>query len=69
VPPAAQVNEYKYEIERLMREMNDLKRRYFESKRRDQIAAERSVKSIMPAPQASTQPRFTGGGFSLSTQP
>ncbi|GMH32197.1 hypothetical protein BSKO_00031 [Bryopsis sp. KO-2023] len=63
----AQVNEYKYEISRLMREMNDLKKRYFEQKRKEQLDKELKVDSIRAVPQDSPQPKFTGGGFSLAT--
>ncbi|KXZ47347.1 hypothetical protein GPECTOR_36g70 [Gonium pectorale] len=62
----AQVNEYKYEIERLVRELNEMKRKYFESKRRDQMERERTVKAPAPAAPNASQPRFTGGGFSLA---
>lgn len=65
----AQVNEYKYEIERLVRELNDMKRRYFEQKRRDQMEKEKTIKPVMPGSLNPNQPRFTGGGFSLSQQP
>lgn len=63
------MNEYKYEIERLVRELNDMKRRYFEQKRRDQMEREKGIKPMMPQAPASNQARFTGGGFSLSQQP
>ena len=36
-PFVGQVNEYKYEIERLTRELQDVKRRYYEQKRREQL--------------------------------
>merc|ERR1712091_446804 len=36
----AQVNEYKYGIERLTRELQDMKRKYFEKKRREQMTRE-----------------------------
>lgn len=36
-PPQAQVSEYKYEIERLVRELNEVKRKYFEQRRKEQI--------------------------------
>ncbi|PNH05361.1 hypothetical protein TSOC_008387 [Tetrabaena socialis] len=61
----AQVNEYKYEIERLVRELNEMKRKYFEGKRREQVERERT-KPVSLAPANPTQPRFTGGGFSLT---
>lgn len=65
----AQVNEYKYEIERLVRELGDMKRKYFDTKRREQLEREKGIKAIGPNTNASTQPRFTGGGFSLLQQP
>ena len=65
----AQVNEYKYEIERLVRELGDMKRKYFESKRRDQMDREKTMKPIMPQGANPSQARFTGGGFSLSQAP
>ena len=36
----AQVTEYKYEIERLSRELADVKRKFFEQKRREQLQRE-----------------------------
>merc|ERR1711977_381431 len=33
----AQANEFKYEIERLLQELNDVKKKYFEQKRREQL--------------------------------
>lgn len=62
----AQVNEYKYEIERLVRELNEMKRKYFEGKRREQQERERTIKAPVPAAPSASQPRFTGGGFSLA---
>lgn len=65
-----QVNEYKYEIERLTADLGDMKRKYFEQKRREQIERERASKTTGPPPGvggASGTARFTGGGFSLST--
>jgi hypothetical protein len=76
-----QVNEYKYEIERLMRELADMKRRYFEQKRREQAeAASRAAAAAaagghggpagkLPALANPSQTRFTGGGFSLAMRP
>ena len=71
------MNEYRYEIERLMRDLNDMKRKYFETKRREQIEKERgglgasggakALSGLLPLNP--NQPRFTGGGFSLNTQP
>lgn len=68
----AQVNEYKYEIERLTRDLQDMKRRYYEQKRKEQQGRDGGYgveegSAIKPAPPNPNQPRFTGGGFSLST--
>ena len=41
----AQVNEYKFEIERLTRELQDVKRKYYEQKRRDQLVREKMKRS------------------------
>ncbi len=38
-PPLPQVAEYKYEIDRLTRELADLKRRWFDAKTREAAAA------------------------------
>lgn len=63
----AQVNEYKYEISRLMREMSDIKKRYFEQKRKEQLEKDQSKREPGHTQYSSSQPRFTGGGFSLAT--
>ena len=66
----AQVNEYKYEIERLTRDLQDMKRKFYETKRREQIERERAHDGgggdLKAAPNPGL-PRFTGGGFSLSS--
>ena len=66
----AQVGDYKDEIDRLTRELQEVKRRYFEQKRREQIRSEAQRgesgrPAIMPNPQPQMA-RFTGGGFNLS---
>lgn len=73
----AQVAEYKYEIERLTRELATLKKKYFETKKREQLEKEAQRGTAVAAGMlgstkdqalaASPQQRFTGGGFSLST--
>jgi len=66
----SQVSEYKYEIERLARELQDVKKKYFMHKKKEQQAQERD-RAIAQAgapviqPQRTDQPRFTGGGFNL----
>ena len=68
----AQIGEYKFEIERVSRELQDTKKRYFEQKKKEQLARERERTLDDPlALKATTstqpaQPRFTGGGFNLS---
>ena len=79
----AQGNEYKYEIERLVRELNDMKRKYFETRRREQLdrtgrsqgatgkggALQQPPMSMsVPAPD-NERSRFMGGGFSLAQLP
>merc|ERR1711939_1052041 len=66
----AQVNEYKFEIERLTRELQDVKKKYFEQKRREQ--QNRDVpgggkQQMRTGTVQQTAQRFTGGGFSLGT--
>ena len=66
------MNEYKYEIERLTRDLQDMKRRFYEQKRREQIDRERQHEAAAGGAELKTQPnpglpRFTGGGFSLSS--
>jgi hypothetical protein len=60
-----QVAEYRYEIERLNRELMDLKRRYFEAKRREQLEREATRSGngagVSMQSQASTRPASPGG--------
>jgi len=67
----AQVQEYKYEIDKLARELQEAKKKYFMQKKKEQQQRERE-RSIQQAsqppfqPQISDGPRFTGGGFNLN---
>lgn len=66
----AQVQEYKYEIERLSRELQDVKKKYFMQKKREQQQREQEraiQQASMPPfqPQRTDGPKFTGGGFNL----
>lgn len=73
----AQVNEYKYEIERLSRELQVVKRKYFEQKKREQLVRQeqgladsrarvaQQALAQQHAAQTATA-RFIGGGFSLN---
>ncbi|XP_002733915.1 cilia- and flagella-associated protein 58-like [Saccoglossus kowalevskii] len=66
----SQANEYKYEIERLARELQEAKKKYFIQKRKEQQQREREralAQAGAPViqPQRHDGPRFTGGGFNL----
>lgn len=68
----AQVSEYRYEIETLARELNDVKNKYFMQKRKERNMKERErhMTGAMMPPLISSQRqdsvnRFTGGGFNL----
>jgi chromosome segregation ATPase len=66
----ASCNEFKYEIERLTRELQDIKKRYYELRRKDQLKREKARAGKMDEQEmfaASDQPRFAGGGFSLQS--
>eukprot|EP00053_Salpingoeca_punica_P007868 m.71478 g.71478 ORF g.71478 m.71478 type:complete len:880 (-) comp14366_c0_seq1:171-2810(-) len=66
----AQVKEYQFDKDRLARELQDLKKRFFDSKRKEQSTKD-TLKSMstlpaMPLMSSSTTNRFTGGGFNLT---
>jgi len=65
----AQVNEFKYENDRLVREVNEVKRKYFESKKKEQAVRDYVDKEHQKAQIAVNLPekRYTGGGFSLGS--
>jgi hypothetical protein len=60
----AQVNEYKFEIDRVTRDMQDLKKKYFEQKKKEQISL-RNELDLKPniSPEA---PKFVGAGFNMN---
>lgn len=69
----AKVNEDKYEIERLKRELQATKQQFFAAKRRErdeaereqrQRAAEAAAEPILPPPGDGA--RFLGGGYALT---
>lgn len=66
----AQVSEYKYEIDRLTRELSDVKQNYYALKKKEQLVREQLARSEgrdKPAIQRQLPPqRFTGGGFNLA---
>lgn len=64
-------NEYKYDLERMTRELREVKSKFYALKRKDQKSRDnerRRVQSasdpMLPAIEAS-QKKFYGGGFSL----
>ena len=61
-------NDYKYEIEHSTLDLNDMKRWYLQ-KRKESFRGNRDEKMALPAIANPCQTRFTGGGFSLATQP
>merc|ERR1712188_173415 len=66
----AQVNEYKFEIERLGREGQDIKKKYFEQKKKEQSRDSQGAGGKQQMRTGTVQQsaqRFTGGGFSLGT--
>lgn len=72
----AQISEYRYEIERLSRELQDSKKKFYEQKRRDQIQKEILRESQQNDPLIAQQQRFhntqskiAGGGFNLQSRP
>ncbi|KAG8545129.1 hypothetical protein GDO81_021360 [Engystomops pustulosus] len=71
----SQSHEYKYEVERLASELQNLKKKYLTQKRREQQAREKERSladtdaAFMQQQQRSEAPRFTGGGFPLSHAP
>mmetsp|Transcript_148054 Transcript_148054/g.258763 ORF Transcript_148054/g.258763 Transcript_148054/m.258763 type:complete len:891 (-) Transcript_148054:258-2930(-) len=77
---ATQVSEYKYEIERLSRELQEAKKKFYEQKTQNHVLKREkqlgmSEKGMAPGGDGTSypvihntnQPRFAGGGFSLST--
>ncbi|KAJ8264307.1 hypothetical protein GJAV_G00147620 [Gymnothorax javanicus] len=70
----SQTQEYKYQIERLDHELQNVKKKYLAQKRKEHHSREkeRSLAQMgqpLIQPQRPDGPRFTGGGFSLKQQP
>ncbi|XP_073670549.1 cilia- and flagella-associated protein 58-like [Paramisgurnus dabryanus] len=62
--------DYKYEIERLAHELQEVKKKYLAQKKKDQEIREKErnlagAGQPLIQPQRPDGPRFTGGGFSL----
>ena len=70
--PHPQASEYKYEIARINKELRDVKKKYYDQKKREQQLQEvRRVETAAPREllvqeARSTINRFTGGGFNLN---
>lgn len=69
----SQVNEYKYEIERVTKELQDLKKKYYEQKKRERddrkrVKEDNSASGNMIKSNPTGQ-KFVGGGFNLQTGP
>jgi hypothetical protein len=62
----AQVAEHKYEIERLLKELAEVKRKYFEHKRREQAGAQAALRDSSVGGARAGGSRIAGGGFSLA---
>ncbi|XP_040293726.1 cilia- and flagella-associated protein 58 isoform X1 [Bufo bufo] len=69
----SQSQEYKYEVERLANELQNVKKKYLTQKRKEQQAREKERSmadtDTQYMQQRSDVPRFTGGGFPLSHAP
>lgn len=64
----SQTQDYKYEIERLAQELQNVKKKYLIQKRKEQQEREKERIQVGPPliqPQQTDGPHFTGGGFSL----
>jgi chromosome segregation ATPase len=63
-----QTNEYKSEVDRLTRDVQESKRKYFEIKKREQLAREQIDKAQKAMQMQINLPdkRFVGGGFNLA---
>lgn len=71
----SQVQEYKYEIDRISQELVQVKKKFYSQKRKEQqfkdderVTAQAGQSAIQPQ-RVSDQQRFVGGGFNLSRQP
>jgi len=54
----SQIPEYKYEMERMTRELQETKRRYYETKRRENLQRERAA-PVPPLLQQQPSPALT----------
>ena len=76
----SQISEYKFEIDKLNKELSDVKNKYFHQKKKEHLVKERERMDgngapggpsggagIIPNRNANDQVKFIGGGFSLKT--
>lgn len=75
----SQISEYKFEIDKLNKELTEVKDKYFMQKKKEQLLKERERLEasgtaggpmppvIVPNRNVNDQVRFVGGGFSLKT--
>jgi FtsZ-binding cell division protein ZapB len=63
----AESTEYKYEIERLARELQDTKKRYFDTKRKELAVRDRNFAlNASPNGMVASPGRYAGGGFKMT---
>jgi len=61
------VGDYKDEMERLTRELQDTKKKFFDQKKKEQtFSASHTAETRVIHPKPAAQVRFTGGGFNLA---
>ena len=75
----SQISEYKFEIDKLNKELTEVKNKYFMQKKKEHLMKEKErldnsapggpsdPNVIMPNRNANEQVKFIGGGFSLKT--
>jgi hypothetical protein len=70
----SQINEYKFELDKLNKELSEVKSKYFLQKKKEHLAKEKERMDISGAPggpsivpQRNDQVKFIGGGFSLKS--
>ena len=76
----SQISEYKFEIDKLNKELSEVKNKYFLQKKKEHLMKEReridtngppggpsAPAGIIPNRSANDQVKFVGGGFSLKT--
>ena len=63
----AQMSEYKYEMSRLTKDLNATKAKYFDKKRKEQMAQRKNAELDSQLKfEHYIQPKIAGGGFSMT---